>query len=384
MSPAQSLSATLGDGRLASDVRLAEPEQTDVSPATGRRRAYWLGGLGALLVAAMLLAVGVGAVAIGPGQTLAILADRVGIALPWAFERQQALVLTGIRLPRVLLGALVGAGLAVSGALLQGLFRNPLADPALVGVSSGAALGAATMIVLGGALPGLVAAALGPFGIAAAAFAGGLAVTLVVYRIATRGRRTSVATMLLAGIALNALCGAGTGALVLLTNDNQLRDLTFWTLGSLGGATWGALAVVAPFVGAVLLAAPRLARALNAMLLGEAEARHLGIRTERVKRAVIALAALAVGAATAVSGLIGFVGLVVPHLVRLALGPDHRTLLPASALLGAALLVAADLLARVVIQPAEVPIGILTALGGAPFFLALLLRHEERGGAFSL
>jgi iron complex transport system permease protein len=337
-----------------------------------------LGGLAALLAGVMLVALGIGAVSIGPGQVVAILTARFGLDLGAAYEAQQALVLTEIRLPRVLLGALVGAGLSVSGALMQGLFRNPLADPGLVGVSGGAALGAAAMIVLGGAVPGFVASALGAFGIAAAAFMGGLVVTLVVYRIATRGTRTSVATMLLAGIALNALCGAGTGALVLLTDDGQLRDLTFWTLGSLGGATWGTIAVVAPFVGAVLLAAPRLARALNALLLGEAEARHLGVRTQRVKRQVIGLAALAVGATTAVSGLIGFVGLVVPHLVRLALGPDHRVLLPASALLGAALLVAADLLARVVIQPAEVPIGILTALGGAPFFLALLLRDRHR------
>ena len=356
--------------------------RADAPPAAAlaprRRTVLVLGGLGGFLVAVMLVAVGIGAVPIAPGQVLTILADRVGLDLPWVFDTRQEMVFTAIRLPRVLLGAVVGAGLSASGALMQGLFRNPLADPGLVGVSSGAALGAATMIVLGSAVPGFVASALGVFGVAVAAFAGGLVVTLIVYRIATRGARTSVATMLLAGIALNALCGAGTGALVLFSDDGQLRDLTFWTLGSLGGATWRSLAVVAPFVGAVLLAAPRLARALNALLLGEAEARHLGIRTERVKRAVIGLAALAAGAATAVSGLIGFVGLVVPHLVRLMLGPDHRTLLPASALLGAALLVAADLLARVVIQPAEVPIGILTALGGAPFFLALLLHDRQR------
>ncbi|MEM9665376.1 MAG: iron ABC transporter permease [Bacteroidota bacterium] len=332
----------------------------------------------------MLLAVGIGAVAISPGQVVSILAAQLGLDLPWAFKAQQELVLLGIRLPRVLLGVIVGAGLAISGALMQGLFRNPLADPGLIGVSSGAALGAALMIVLGAALPGFIASALGAFGIAVAAFVGGLLVTVIVYRISTRGRHTSVATMLLAGIALNALCGAGTGSLVLLTDDNQLRDLTFWTLGSLGGATWETLLVVGPFVLVAMAAAPRLARALNAMLLGEAEAHHLGINTQLVKRVVIALAALAVGAATAVSGLIGFVGLVVPHLVRLAIGPDHRTLLPASALLGATLLVAADLLSRVVIQPAEVPIGIITALGGAPFFLALLLQGRRRGYDFSL
>ncbi len=345
------------------------------SPA--RVRAWALSGLGVSLVGTMILAVGIGAVAIAPDQVVGILLDGIGFPIGVAFSDQQALVLTGIRLPRVLLGALVGAGLAVSGALMQGLFRNPLADPALVGVSSGAALGASTMIVFGSLLPGAVVGALGTWGIALAAFGGGLVVTVVVYQIASRGSHTSVATMLLAGIALNALCGAAMGMLVLLSDDNQLRDLTFWTLGSLGGASWQTVAVVAPMIGVVLAASPYLARSLNALLLGEAEARHLGVRVESVKRLTIGLAALAVGAATAVAGLIGFVGLVVPHLVRLALGPDHRMLLPASALSGALLLVAADVLARVVAAPAEVPIGILTALGGAPFFLALL---RTRGG----
>ncbi|MEM1041055.1 MAG: iron ABC transporter permease [Bacteroidota bacterium] len=367
-----SLSVLL-DGARASDA--TTPPAAAVPSADPRARLV-LGSLGLALAGAMLFSVGVGAVAIEPTQVIAILAASVGLETPWAYEAQQALVLTGIRLPRVLLGALVGAALSVSGALMQGLFRNPLADPSLIGVSSGAALGAATMIVLGGTLLGGVL--LGALGIAVAAFGGGLVVTVIVYRIATRGRRTSVATMLLAGIALNALCGAGTGALVLLSNDGQLRDLTFWTLGSLGGATWGTLAVVAPLAGIALAATPRLARALNALLLGESEARHLGINTERVKRTVIALSALAVGAVTAVSGLIGFVGLVVPHLIRLAFGPDHRLLLPASALLGATLLVATDLFARILIAPAEIPIGILTALGGAPFFLALLLRGQRR------
>lgn len=359
---------------LTSPPHLAAPEAR-AERAARAPRSLVLGTLALALLGVMLLAVSIGAVAISPAQVVAILADALGVQLSAAYEAQQALVLTGIRLPRVLLGALVGAALAVSGALMQGLFRNPLADPGLIGVSSGAALGAAGMIVLGGVLP---LAFLGPFGIAFAAFCGGVVATLAVYRIATRGARTSVATMLLAGIAVNALCGAGTGALVLLSDDNQLRDLTFWTLGSLGGATWATLAVVGPVMALLLAFAPRLARALNALLLGEAEAQHLGIRTARVKRQAITLAALGVGASTAVSGLIGFVGLVVPHLARLALGPDHRTLLPTSALLGAVLLVGADLLARVVIQPAEVPIGILTALGGAPFFLMLLMRAQRR------
>lgn len=337
------------------------------------RRVGVLAGLAGLLALVALAALGTGAVAIGPGQVLAILADRVGLALPVPFEQRQALVLLNIRLPRVLLGMLVGAGLAVSGAAMQGLFRNPLADPGLIGVSSGAALGAVTVIVLGASLSTALGAVLLP----SAAFLGGAVATVVVYRLATSSGRTSVATMLLAGIALNALAGAGTGVLTFVADDAQLRDLTFWTLGSLGGATWSALAVLAPCILACVLAAPLLARPLNVMLLGEQEATHLGIDAQRVKRLVVAGAALCVGAAVAVSGIIGFVGLVVPHLLRLAVGPDHRTLLPGSALLGAALLVAADLLARTVVAPAELPLGIVTALVGGPFFLWLLLRQKQ-------
>ena len=339
-----------------------------------RRVRLALGGLSAALIVACVISVGVGAVRVPPSAVLAALAGALGLDVAGGTAQQEA-VLLAIRLPRVLLGVLVGAGLAVSGALMQGLFRNPLADPGLVGVSSGAALGAATAIVLASTV-GVTALALGPALVALAAFAGGLATTAVVYRIATRGGRTSVATMLLAGIAVNALCGAGVGVLVLFADDGQLRDLTFWTLGSLGGATWGTLAVVAPLIGAVVLAAPRLARPLNALLLGEAEAGHLGVRTERVKGLVVVGSALAVGVATAAAGLVGFIGLVAPHLVRLGLGPDHRALLPASALTGALLLVAADLLARTVLAPVEVPIGIVTALAGAPFFLWLLLRQR--------
>ena len=369
-----------GDGLAAGAVverSVVEPGVSAlVREAEGRARRVRLalGGGAAALGAACVVSVGVGAVRVPPPAVLAALGGALGLDVGAATAQQEA-VLLAIRLPRVLLGVVVGAGLAVSGALMQGLFRNPLADPGLVGVSSGAALGAAAAIVLASGL-GVTALALGPALVAVAAFAGGLATVVVVYRIATRSGRTSVATMLLAGIAVNALCGAGVGVLVLFADDGQLRDLTFWTLGSLGGATWRTLAVVALPVGAVVLAAPLLARPLNALLLGEAEAGHLGVRTERVKALVVGGAALAVGAATAVAGLVGFVGLVAPHLVRLALGPDHRALLPASALVGALLLVLADLLARTALAPTEVPIGIVTALAGAPFFLWLLLRQR--------
>ncbi|NBC18773.1 MAG: iron chelate uptake ABC transporter family permease subunit [Bacteroidetes bacterium] len=342
-----------------------------------------LGGLIVLLVGAAGAGLAVGAVAISPGQVLAILGEQVGLSLPWAFETRQELVLTAIRLPRVLLAIGVGGGLAVSGAVMQGLFRNPLADPSLIGVSSGAALMAVVTIVLGATVFGAWSDLLGAFLLPAAAFAGGVLATVIVYRLATREGRTSVATMLLAGIAINALAGAGTGLMIFVADDDQLRDLTFWTLGSLGGATWTQLAVVGPLLLGGMLAAPLLARPLNAMLLGEGEAQHLGIHTERVKQIVIGLAALVVGAAVAVSGIIGFIGLVVPHLLRLAVGPDHRVLVPGSALLGGALLVGADLLARTIVAPAELPIGIVTALLGAPFFLWLLLRDRSRGVGYS-
>ncbi|MEM6325662.1 MAG: iron ABC transporter permease [Bacteroidota bacterium] len=356
-----------------------ETARAELEAAAQRRRravVLVLGGLGAALGAGMLASVAVGAVALSPGEVLTIFADRLGISLPWAVTAQQEAVLLNIRLPRVLLGVVVGAGLAVGGAVLQGLFRNPLADPGLVGVSSGAALGAAISIVLGASVAVSATELLGPATVAGSAFVFGLGTTVLVYRIATRMGRTSVTTMLLAGIAVNALCGAAVGSLILFADDGQLRNLTFWTLGSLGGATWSSFAVAVPLVGSVLVAAPWLARALDAMLLGEAEARHLGVNTQRVKQISVGLAALAVAAATAVSGLIGFVGLVAPHLVRLTLGPGHRALLPGAALCGATLLVLADLAARTLLAPAEIPIGILTALIGGPFFLWLLVRNR--------
>jgi iron complex transport system permease protein len=346
---------------------------TNAIAARRRRARVGLALLAALALAVSVTALGAGAVAIPPGRVVAILWEAATGA---GADARDALVVTGIRLPRLLAGLLVGAALAVAGALMQGLFRNPLADPGLVGVSSGAGLAAGVTIVLG---ERLVPASLGidPFALLpVGAFVGGLATTLALYAVSTRAGRTSIATMLLAGIALGALTGAMTGFLTVLSDDRQLRDLTFWSLGSLGGATWSELAVVAPILGAVLLATPVLARALNALSLGEAEAYHLGIAVEQAKTAIIVLVAAAVGASVAAAGVIGFVGIVVPHLLRLAIGPDHRTLLPACALLGAALLVGADLVARTIVAPAELPIGIVTAAIGAPFFLWLLLRKR--------
>lgn len=340
------------------------------------RGAPLLLALGLLLALLLPLALGIGAVAISPGEIVAILAAQFGIDIEgWTFEPRQEAVLTAIRAPRVLLGVLVGGALGACGTAMQALFRNPLADPALIGTASGAALAAALVIVLVPATPESpqwLRAALLPI----AAFAGSALTTTGVYRLAGRAGHTAVATLLLAGIAINALAGAGTGLLSFIASDAQLRSLVFWNLGSLGGATWQALAGATPFLIAALVLLPWLAPSLNLLLLGEPEARHLGVDVEQLKRRIVILAALGVGAGVAVSGVIGFVGLVVPHIVRLAAGPDHRIVLPGSIALGAALLLAADLVARTIVAPAELPIGIVTALAGAPFFLWLLRRRS--------
>lgn len=293
-----------------------------------------------------------------------------------AISERDRVIIYDIRMPRVVMGVLIGAALAVSGAVMQGLFRNPLADPGLVGISAGSALGAVAMIVLGTTMLAPVTALLGIYALPVAAFAGGLAATLILYRISTRRGQTSVATMLLAGIALAALAGALMGLLIFIADDRQLRDLTFWQLGSLAGATWVKVAAIGPVIAVALAAAPFLSRGLNALALGEATANHLGIPVQRLKYVAIVAVAAAIGASVSVSGGIGFIGIVVPHLLRLAIGPDNRYLLPASALLGASLLLLADAVSRTIVAPAELPIGIVTAAAGAPFFLWILLRKR--------
>ena len=306
-----------------------------------------------------------------------LLDSLLKLAMGQDVSLRDRIVLLDIRLPRTLLGILIGAALAVSGALMQGLFRNPLADPGLVGVSAGAGLGAICAIVVGGFLPAAVLGFLDYFLVPVAAFFGGWLATILLYRVATRQGRTSVAVMLLAGIALGALTGALSGILVYHADDQQLRDLTFWGLGSLAGATWFKLGTAAPLILASLIVAPFLARSLNALALGEPAAMHLGIPIQKMKRIAILTVAVSVGAAVAASGGIGFVGIVVPHLLRLIMGPDHRFLLVNSALLGAALLLFADIVSRIIIAPAELPIGIIMAVIGGPFFLYVLLRNRS-------
>ena len=285
-------------------------------------------------------------------------------------------ILFDIRLPRILLAIFVGAVLASTGAVMQGLFRNPLADPSLIGVSSGASVGASLMIVTaggfiqGGALVGLSLVSIG-------AFVGGFTATLLVYRLATSGMGTSVTTMLLAGIAIGALAGALNSLLSYFSDNDMLRQISLWQMGNLSGASWLKVSIMGAVTILLMGLFPRDSRALNALLLGESEARHLGINVQRVKRRLIVLTALGVGVSVAVAGLVGFVGLIMPHIIRLMIGPDHRWLIPASGLAGAILLVVADSLARVVVIPAELPTGILTAILGAPFFVALLLQQRK-------
>lgn len=346
------------------------------TPIRSCSRSWWLNGTLSLLLGLVVVwSVGVGAVSIPIPNVLAILLKQIGWTVT-AVEPQQEAVLMVIRLPRVLLGVLVGAVLGISGAAMQGLFRNPLADPGLIGISSGASLFAVLTIVFQVKLMPMLTGQAGLYMLSIAAFTGAVVTTGLVYQLSRQGRTVQVTTMLLAGVAVNALSGALTGLLTYVADDAQLRTITFWGLGSLGGANWDMLQVIAPFVALPLLLMPRLAKSLNAFALGESGAEHLGINAGRLKQSVIVLATLGVGVSVAVAGAIGFVGLVIPHLIRLVAGADHRLVLPGSALLGAVVLTGADLLARTMVAPAELPIGIITALIGTPVFLYMLLKKK--------
>lgn len=333
-----------------------------------------------LLSVSSVAAICVGAYRIAPTTLLAALWQPGALDVDPTILDQASAVLLSIRLPRVVLALIVGAGFGAAGSALQALLRNPLADPGLIGISSGAALGASLAIVCA---PWL----LSRFGFAGdsvtafAAFAGALAVTALVYRLSARRGRLSLPVLLLSGIALNALAGATIGVMTYIASDSQLRSLTFWSLGSLAGVQWRTILILLPLVALSAALIGKCSRALNVMQLGEMEAHHLGVPVQRVKRIVLIAAALSVGAIVSCTGQIGFIGLVAPHCVRLVCGPDQRWVLPGSMLFGAALTVLSDLAARTIAAPAEVPLGILTALIGGPFFLALILRNRERLGA---
>lgn len=328
-----------------------------------------------LLVGALLLGVGVGAVRVAPLDAVEILLRHAGIHVGGRVDPQEDAILWVIRLPRVLLGALVGGALAVAGTALQGMFRNPLADPGLIGVSSGASVGAVGAIALG------VSAAF-PGALQFAAFGGGIVATLAVYGLARYDGRTEAVTLILTGIAITAICGAAIGFMIARLDDQELRDAVFWSLGSVGGATWSIVRLTVPCVVLGTAVALAAGRALDLMTLGEREAEHLGVDTERLRMRLIGALALSTGAAVAAAGVVAFVGLVVPHLVRLAVGPSHRIVLPASFLGGAALLVLADLVARTAAAPTEIPLGVVTSLAGGPFFLWLIWRTRKAHGGW--
>lgn len=280
-----------------------------------------------------------------------------------------------IRLPRVLLALVVGGSLALAGCVMQGLFRNPLADPGLLGISSGAALAVALWVVLPLTLPPLIML----YAPMLAAFFGALAATVVIFLL-SRQRDSSLSRLLLVGIAINALCGAAVGVLSWVSNDAQLRQLSLWGMGSLGQAQWSTLLTVASLMVPTVFVIWRLAAALNLLQLGEEEAHYLGVDVQSVQRLLLVCSALLVAAAVAVSGVIGFIGLVVPHLIRMWLGADHRAVIPGSVLAGALLLLIADTFARTLVAPAEMPVGLLTSILGAPWFLWLIFRRGGQHG----
>ncbi len=332
--------------------------------------------LSALLLLSALSALLIGAYSLPAQQVGQVMGEQL-FGLEAGLPQTLSYLVWDIRLPRILLSVFVGGGLAIAGAAIQGLFRNPLADPALIGVTSGAMVFAVAGILFSATVLGALGSWLGYATITVMAFTGSLLTTFLVYWLASSKGYTSVVTMLLAGVAITALGGALTGLMTYFSDEDELRDITFWTLGSLGGANWTMLGLIVPLVLAPALLLWRQSSQLDLLLLGEREAAYTGVNTQRTKWIVIGCAALIVGACVAVSGVIAFVALVVPHLVRLIQGPRHRSLLLGSALLGGLLMVWADTAARTLIAPAELPIGILTALLGAPFFIWLLLKTKR-------
>lgn len=356
-------------------------EDVDVEDVVARRHglvhpSILIVGLGIGLAVAALVAVSVGAFGVPVGEILGSVAHRLGLDVGPVPDATAESVLWDIRFPRVALALVVGGSLGCAGAAMQGTFSNPLAEPGIVGVSSGAALGAVASIAFGLSVAGT-------WTLAVAAFVGGLITVFIVYLASRANGRTEVVTLILTGVAINALTGAVIGLLTYLSTDAELRSITFWQLGSVAQATWPKVAAVAPLaVIGVALACTR-AHKLDLLALGERSARHLGVNVEGLRIVMLVIVAVLTASAVAVSGIILFVGLVIPHLVRMVAGPGHRILLPASALGGALVLVVADTVARTVVAPAELPLGVLTALVGSPFFFWLLRRTRARQGGWA-
>ncbi|WP_439488899.1 FecCD family ABC transporter permease [Algoriphagus sp.] len=331
-------------------------------------------GFGLVLVLVLIASLSLGAYGIPFSNTLAILLDQLGISLG-SYEMQQANVLLQIRAPRVLMAMLVGGGLGIAGAALQGMFRNPLVEPGLIGVSTGSALFAVIFMVL---IPSVTSLAwIKMLGLPLFAFIGGLICVTSVYQLSKSQGRTDAATLILAGVAINALAAALIGLVLFFADDSALRSFTFWSLGDLGGAIWSKIPVSLILIGVPSILLLFHSRHLNALALGEQEAFHMGVNVQQVKITLLICSALIVGVGVSMVGMIGFVGLVVPHLIRILFGADHRLVLPGSFLLGAILMNFADLIARIIVIPAEMPIGVITALIGAPFFIWLIFNLNK-------
>lgn len=322
------------------------------------------------LVVGTYLSVTLGPMSLPAGQALLAIWDAIfGTSASELLTFQQVVVVE-LRLPRTLLAMSIGALLSVCGAVTQSLFRNPLADPGIIGVATGAGLGAAIAIVV---LPASVAFFTTP----AAAFIGGLVTTMLVYKLAQSSNGTSVLILLLSGVAIAAFAGAAIGFLTYIADDQQLRDLTLWGMGNLNAASMSDVVLALCIFAICFVLFFRKAKALNALLLGEPEARHLGIDVEKLKKQLIVVTAVGVGVAVSLTGIIGFLGLVVPHLIRMLIGPDHRLLLPLAGVCGAGILLLADVASRMLLAPAELPVGLMTSLFGAPFFTFLLLQQRK-------
>ena len=339
-----------------------------------QRQNLTLLGFGFVLAIVIIASLSLGAFSIPFPQTLAILFDQIGVQLD-TFEVQQANVLLQIRLPRILMAILVGGGLGIAGAALQGMFRNPLVEPGLIGVSTGSALFAVTFMVLIPTVSSLEW--IKTLGLPLFAFVGGLICVTAVYQLSKTQGKTDAATLILAGVAINALAGALIGLVLFFADDSALRSFTFWSLGDLGGASRSKIPVSLILIGVPSILLLFNSRQLNALALGEQEAFHMGVNVQQVKVRLLVSSALIVGVGVSMVGMIGFVGLVVPHLIRILFGADHRLVLPGSFLLGAILMNFADLIARLIVIPAEMPIGVITALIGAPFFIWLIFNLNK-------
>jgi iron complex transport system permease protein len=336
--------------------------------------------LGVLLVAALCASAGIGAFTFTPERMLHYLGEGLGWLPPTAGDDLGRNVFLKLRLPRVLVAGLTGAVLGVSGTLMQGLFRNPIVEPGLVGTSAGAAFGAAIVFVFGESTALSFATPLGSLAVPAMAFVVSFAATMIVYRLSTSFGKVNVFTLLLAGIAINAVCAAGTGFLSYVAHDPQARNITFWNLGTFTTADWRGVELIGVFFLVCFAWSLRYGKSLNALMLGENEAAFLGVNPERLILQLIVVNTIMVSVATAMVGVIAFVGLVIPHVLRMLRSADYNFLLPASALLGAIIMEVIDITARVIIPPAELPIGIITAVVGAPVFLWILLRQTRQGG----